>query len=310
MARKAGQGKEEEESRARQQEEKTPVREGEKTPARHGRGHHVVEQGSPLCRELCSSVVPRLSSVHPELYSSVVPRLSSVHPELCSSVVPRFSAVHPELCSSVVPRFSAVHPELCSSVVPRFSAVHPELCSSVAVIQSCAALWIPGSPLCIQSCAALWFAVAEQHCSCSVVSKKYPLMSTCEGQKRAWDSLELELWMFVCSHVSPGTCEGQKRAWDSLELDLWMFVCSHKNADLETRQDKDARKPRRSSAHCPPLRNGCSGRQMCLQLGLPRAGDRESKKQVRSKHNTEGCSCKRFPIDILEDSLGKEVVGE
>ncbi|KAL6030464.1 hypothetical protein STEG23_030481, partial [Scotinomys teguina] len=44
MARKAGQGKEEEESRARQQEEKTPVREGEKTPARHGRGHHVVEQ--------------------------------------------------------------------------------------------------------------------------------------------------------------------------------------------------------------------------------------------------------------------------
>ncbi|KAL6086298.1 hypothetical protein STEG23_030521 [Scotinomys teguina] len=36
MARKAGQGKEEEESRARQQEEKTP--------ACHGRGHHVVEQ--------------------------------------------------------------------------------------------------------------------------------------------------------------------------------------------------------------------------------------------------------------------------
>ncbi|KAL6051909.1 hypothetical protein STEG23_000273 [Scotinomys teguina] len=48
MARKAGQGKEEEESRARQQEEKTPVRDaspgGEKTPACHGRGHHVVEQ--------------------------------------------------------------------------------------------------------------------------------------------------------------------------------------------------------------------------------------------------------------------------
>ncbi|KAL6039355.1 hypothetical protein STEG23_029015 [Scotinomys teguina] len=44
MARKAGQGKEEEESRARQQEEKTPVREEEKTPACHGRGHHVVEQ--------------------------------------------------------------------------------------------------------------------------------------------------------------------------------------------------------------------------------------------------------------------------
>ncbi|KAL6039102.1 hypothetical protein STEG23_032223 [Scotinomys teguina] len=43
MARKAGQGKEEEESRARQQEEKTPVREEEKTPACDGRGHHVVE---------------------------------------------------------------------------------------------------------------------------------------------------------------------------------------------------------------------------------------------------------------------------
>ncbi|KAL6039046.1 hypothetical protein STEG23_008271 [Scotinomys teguina] len=44
MARKAGQGKEEEESRARQQEEKTPVRDEEKTPACDGRGHHVVEQ--------------------------------------------------------------------------------------------------------------------------------------------------------------------------------------------------------------------------------------------------------------------------
>ncbi|KAL6058460.1 hypothetical protein STEG23_023476 [Scotinomys teguina] len=45
MARKAGQGKEEEESRARQQEEKTPVREEEKRPVCDGRGHHVVEQG-------------------------------------------------------------------------------------------------------------------------------------------------------------------------------------------------------------------------------------------------------------------------
>ncbi|KAL6040302.1 hypothetical protein STEG23_017202 [Scotinomys teguina] len=44
MTRKAGQGKEEEESRARQEKEKTPVREEEKTPARHGGGHHVVEQ--------------------------------------------------------------------------------------------------------------------------------------------------------------------------------------------------------------------------------------------------------------------------
>ncbi|KAL6080891.1 hypothetical protein STEG23_018050 [Scotinomys teguina] len=40
MARKAGQGKEEEESRARQQEEKTP--------ACDGRGHHVVEQDISL----------------------------------------------------------------------------------------------------------------------------------------------------------------------------------------------------------------------------------------------------------------------
>ncbi|KAL6033865.1 hypothetical protein STEG23_013466 [Scotinomys teguina] len=44
MARKAGQGKEEEESRARQQAEKTPVRDEEKRPACDGRGHHVVEQ--------------------------------------------------------------------------------------------------------------------------------------------------------------------------------------------------------------------------------------------------------------------------
>ncbi|KAL6033864.1 hypothetical protein STEG23_013465, partial [Scotinomys teguina] len=43
MARKAGQGKEEEESRARQQAEKMPVRDEEKTPACDGRGHHVVE---------------------------------------------------------------------------------------------------------------------------------------------------------------------------------------------------------------------------------------------------------------------------
>ncbi|KAL6034955.1 hypothetical protein STEG23_012070, partial [Scotinomys teguina] len=47
MALKAGQGKEEEESRARQQKEKTPVRDEEKTPACDGRGHHVVEQGCP-----------------------------------------------------------------------------------------------------------------------------------------------------------------------------------------------------------------------------------------------------------------------
>ncbi|KAL6033045.1 hypothetical protein STEG23_032424, partial [Scotinomys teguina] len=49
MARKAGQGKEEEESRTRQQEEKTPVRDEEKKPACHGRGHHVVEQEQTSC---------------------------------------------------------------------------------------------------------------------------------------------------------------------------------------------------------------------------------------------------------------------
>ncbi|KAL6055810.1 hypothetical protein STEG23_028770 [Scotinomys teguina] len=45
MARKAGQGKEEEESRARQQKEKAPTRDEEKKPACDGRAHHVVEQG-------------------------------------------------------------------------------------------------------------------------------------------------------------------------------------------------------------------------------------------------------------------------
>ncbi|KAL6058927.1 hypothetical protein STEG23_022115, partial [Scotinomys teguina] len=45
MARKAGQGKEEEESRARQQEEKMPVRDEEKKPVCHGGTHHVVFRG-------------------------------------------------------------------------------------------------------------------------------------------------------------------------------------------------------------------------------------------------------------------------
>ncbi|KAL6083825.1 hypothetical protein STEG23_027735, partial [Scotinomys teguina] len=56
MARKAGQGKEEEESRARQQEEKTPVREEEKTPACDGRGHHIVEQGDLQCSLFLSAL--------------------------------------------------------------------------------------------------------------------------------------------------------------------------------------------------------------------------------------------------------------
>ncbi|KAL6069437.1 hypothetical protein STEG23_009790 [Scotinomys teguina] len=62
MARKAGQGKEEEESRTRQQEEKTPVRDEEKTPARHERGHHVVEQGCEEIREYAISVPANLEN--------------------------------------------------------------------------------------------------------------------------------------------------------------------------------------------------------------------------------------------------------
>ncbi|KAL6059742.1 hypothetical protein STEG23_009664, partial [Scotinomys teguina] len=63
MARKAGQGKEEEESRARQQEEKTPVRDEEKKPACHGRGHHVVEQDPYLspCTKLKSKWIKDLN---------------------------------------------------------------------------------------------------------------------------------------------------------------------------------------------------------------------------------------------------------
>ncbi|KAL6036651.1 hypothetical protein STEG23_013200, partial [Scotinomys teguina] len=52
MARKVGQGKEEEESRVRQQEEKTPVREEEEKPACHGGAHHVVEQARPEHRNV------------------------------------------------------------------------------------------------------------------------------------------------------------------------------------------------------------------------------------------------------------------
>ncbi|KAL6040247.1 hypothetical protein STEG23_020323 [Scotinomys teguina] len=59
MARKAGQGKEEEESKARQQEEKTPVRDEEKKPACHGGAHHVVEQ-EPLNIVTESQVIERV----------------------------------------------------------------------------------------------------------------------------------------------------------------------------------------------------------------------------------------------------------
>ncbi|KAL6029920.1 hypothetical protein STEG23_038305 [Scotinomys teguina] len=74
MARKAGQGKEEEESRARQQEEKTPVRDEEKTPARHGGGHHVVEQGdAKLWFKL-----PRLCRTNSKLYGTLWTHSGSV----------------------------------------------------------------------------------------------------------------------------------------------------------------------------------------------------------------------------------------
>ncbi|KAL6089076.1 hypothetical protein STEG23_021011 [Scotinomys teguina] len=45
MARKAGQGEEEEVAQSQAGEGKTPVRHEEKKPACHGGGYHVVEQG-------------------------------------------------------------------------------------------------------------------------------------------------------------------------------------------------------------------------------------------------------------------------
>ncbi|KAL6051852.1 hypothetical protein STEG23_000216, partial [Scotinomys teguina] len=45
MARKAGQGEEEEVAQSQAGEGKTPVRHEEKKSACHGGGHHVVEQG-------------------------------------------------------------------------------------------------------------------------------------------------------------------------------------------------------------------------------------------------------------------------
>ncbi|KAL6081731.1 hypothetical protein STEG23_016813, partial [Scotinomys teguina] len=74
MVRKAGQGKEEEESRARQQEEKTPVRDEEKTPARHGGGHHVVEQD---CHLVQSS--ERLPLAREETDQSLISNPSQYH---------------------------------------------------------------------------------------------------------------------------------------------------------------------------------------------------------------------------------------
>ncbi|KAL6085184.1 hypothetical protein STEG23_010165 [Scotinomys teguina] len=51
MARKAGQGEEEEVTQSQEAErEKTPVRHEEKKPACHGGGHHVVEQGTRSTR--------------------------------------------------------------------------------------------------------------------------------------------------------------------------------------------------------------------------------------------------------------------
>lgn len=52
---------------------------------------------------------------------------------------------------------------------------------------------------------------------------------------------------------------------------LLCIFFSQKNADLETKPEKDARKPWQGSDH-GLLRNGRGGREMCLQLGLPRAG--------------------------------------
>ncbi|KAL6050408.1 hypothetical protein STEG23_025012, partial [Scotinomys teguina] len=80
MARKAGQGKEEEESRARQQEEKTPVWEEEEKPACHGEAHHVVEQESLVYLtvvQCCDSSKADYSNFFMFLCQSDPPKLSS-----------------------------------------------------------------------------------------------------------------------------------------------------------------------------------------------------------------------------------------
>ncbi|KAL6032279.1 hypothetical protein STEG23_005497 [Scotinomys teguina] len=82
MARKAGQGKEEEESRARQQEEKTPVREEEEKPACHGGAHHVVEQVFSLTDKSIFSIVSSASKILCSISCFLLVMLVSVVPVL------------------------------------------------------------------------------------------------------------------------------------------------------------------------------------------------------------------------------------
>ncbi|KAL6077020.1 hypothetical protein STEG23_008399, partial [Scotinomys teguina] len=65
MARKAGQGEEEEMAQSQEAErEKTPVRHEEKKPACHGGGHHVVEQDGPETIPKVTEVVPKYGSIN------------------------------------------------------------------------------------------------------------------------------------------------------------------------------------------------------------------------------------------------------
>lgn len=65
---------------------------------------------------------------------------------------------------------------------------------------------------------------------------------------------------------------------------------SQKNAALETKPEKDARKPWRGSDH-GLLRNGRGGREMCLQLGLPRAGPITSVRGQAEEISRANLSC-------------------
>lgn len=71
---------------------------------------------------------------------------------------------------------------------------------------------------------------------------------------------------------------------------LLCIFFSQKNADLETKPEKDARKPWQGSDH-GLLRNGRGGREMCLQLGLPRAGPITSVRSQAEEISRVNLSC-------------------
>lgn len=39
------------------------------------------------------------------------------------------------------------------------------------------------------------------------------------------------MYEYACITCVPGACGGQKRAWDILELELWMVVSQHVGAE-------------------------------------------------------------------------------